>query len=512
MTMKKNKFLLLFLFAGLFFVSCSKSDVNDNPTDPNGELPGPEPTDNVDLEIKDFEWKGLNFWYLYKDDVSELADDYFANQSELNDWLATWDTPEKLFYDGLLYDYPNTDRFSWIVDDYTELEQALSGITKSTGMDYGLSYYPDSNEKVLGYVRYVLPNTPAKDAGVKRGMIFTEINGQQITVGNYKDLLSSDPFVITLGKLENGTVTTTDQTISLDKVVVEEDPVFIAKTIDVGTKKVGYLMYNGFYDEYDEELNNAFGDFKNAGVTDLVLDLRYNGGGSVATAVDLASMITGQFEGKVFIRSKYNSTITNIIGANSEDLVTRMDGFINDTDSDDSNDIAINSLKLNKVYIIGTGSTASASELVMNNLAPYIDVVHIGTTTVGKVQASTTLYDSTDPYFRKRGTLNPDHKYAMQPLILTSVNANGEAHPEGLTPDIEKKEYIDTFGTLGDPNEPLLAVALDQIGGGSGTTAMTRSMSREINGEIPARMFSENKAENPEYQKMYVENPLKNRE
>ena len=96
--MKIYKFLMLLILTGGLFVSCSNEDLDDNPR--KTELPGEEPTG--ELEIKDFVWKAMNELYLYKSDTPELADDYFATQTELNDWLIGWDTPEELFYDGPL--------------------------------------------------------------------------------------------------------------------------------------------------------------------------------------------------------------------------------------------------------------------------------------------------------------------------------------------------------------------------------------------------------------------------
>ena len=101
--------------------------------------------------------------------------------------------------------------------------------------------------------------------------------------------------------------------------------------MEIEGRKIGYLMYLGFYgtDEYNAELNNAFGNLKSQGVTDLVLDLRYNGGGSVATAIDLSSMITGQFEDEPYIRYEYNKDYQDYYEANSpEDLVLNMDWTI----------------------------------------------------------------------------------------------------------------------------------------------------------------------------------------
>jgi len=130
--------------------------------------------------------------------------------------------------------------------------------------------------------------------------------------------------------------------------------------------------------------------------------------------------------------------------------------FVNSFDGN-----AINSLNLNKIYVLTSDSSASASELVINSLKAYIDVVQIGDYTVGKTQASITIYDSPD---FSRDNVNPNHTYAMQPLVANSINVNNQAVPgEGLTPTIELLESPRAYGILGDPNERLLAAAISDI-------------------------------------------------
>src|SRR5690606_37059870 len=135
------------------------------------------------LDIQDFIYKAMNIWYLYKPDVPDLANDRFASQGELNEFLSMYFTPEVL-YSNLLSD---VDRFSFITSDYRVLLNQLDGITKTHGMEFGLVYYPDSETNIFGYVQYVLPNSDAAAKGVQRGMIFNTINGAQITESNYAD-------------------------------------------------------------------------------------------------------------------------------------------------------------------------------------------------------------------------------------------------------------------------------------------------------------------------------------
>jgi len=442
--MKIYKLFFLSLFI-LGVTSCSTDE------DDNGELPT-GPTRN--LTVENFIYRGLNEIYLYKADVPQLADGFFASQAAKDDFLDNYATPEDLFYEGLT---ASQDRFSFIVDDYIELENTFSGISTTTGMSYVLSYISQGSDDILGYVRYVLPGTSAEAKGVKRGHIFTKVDGQKLTANNYAALLGASSFTITLSKLEGDVLTETNETIALTKQEYNSNPVFISKTLDVGGQKVGYLMYNSFTADYDVQLNNAFANFKSAGITDLILDVRYNGGGSVRTATDLASMITGQFAGQLFMKEVWNQKYQTYFEQNEpERLLNKFNTKLKTGET-------INSLNLGRVFIITSARSASASELVINGLEPYIDVIQIGDVTTGKFTASVTLYDS--PNFG-RANANTTHKYAIQPLVLKSVNSAGVSdYVNGLTPDYTLKENIRTLGVLGNTDEPLLKLALDVIQG-----------------------------------------------
>ena len=380
------------------------------------------------------------------------------------------------------------DRFSWIVSDYTVLEQELQGTTKNNGVDLRLSYKPNSTTDLVGYVRYIIPNSDASAKGIKRGDLFTAINGTQLTVSNYQSLLAGDSYTLNMADFNGTSFEPNGKTISLVKTTLDENPIFINKVITSGSHKIGYLMYNGFYANYDAQLNAAFAELKSQGITDLVLDLRYNGGGSIQTATRLASMITGQFTDKIFAKEKWNAKINAAFEIDNPE-------FLNNRFVDKVDGAAISSLNLSKVYILTTTGTASASELVINGLVPYISVVQIGETTVGKNVGSVTLYDS--PTFGKANR-NLNHKYAMQPLVLKIVNAAdfGE-YTDGLKPTYEQLERITNLGVLGDTSEPLLSVAISQITGATGKKA-------QLDKGIALKNFTDTKAMDGVRNQMYV--------
>ena len=440
--MKSIKLLFILFILSFVTIGCFE-DLDDNPVSTR--------------DLNDFVWKGLNTYYLYKDNVPDLANDRF-NDSEYESFLNSFSSPEDLF-ESLIYQRPTIDRFSWITDNYIELQQQLNGTTYNNGMEFGLVRFSSTSSEVFGFVRYVLPNTDAESKGLQRGIIFHAVNGTSLNLDNYRTLLSPNNYTINLATYnDNGTPETdddsiepTNQSINLTKTPYTENPIFIKQILEVDNQNVGYLMYNGFTRDFDSQLNETFNYFQSQNIQNLVLDLRYNSGGSVNTAILLSSMITGQFTGQTFATQQWNSEIQSQIDPN--DLI------YNFTDNDDG--ISLNSLQLAKVYVLTTKSTASASELVINCLNPYIDVVQIGGTTTGKYQASITLYDSPD---FSNSDINPIHTYAMQPLVLKTLNTVGYTdYNDGLDPDIIASENYGNLGVLGNPDETLLAIALQHI-------------------------------------------------
>jgi carboxyl-terminal processing protease len=161
-------------------------------------------------------------------------------------------------------------------------------------------------------------------------------------------------------------------------------------------------------------------------------------------------MITGQFTGDLFAKQQWNAKAQAFYeSSNPGALENRFVG-------------GLNSLNLNKVYILTTNGTASASELVINCLKPYINVVQIGDVTLGKNVGSITLYDS--PTFVSKSDINPSHKYAMQPIVLKIVNKdNFGDYTTGIVPTTPLPEQLNSLGVLGQPDELLLSAAITQI-------------------------------------------------
>ncbi len=465
--MKKS--LIVGLLVLLFFVPLGCSDMDDNAVPSS-------------LQVKDFVWKGLNLYYLWQADVPNLADNRFANQSELNEFLTTYSTPEDLF-NGLRV--PNTiDKYSVIFNDYSVLEGLLSGNTLNNGMDYGLRYKSGSTTDIYGWVRYIIPNSDASTKAISRGNIFFAINGTPLTIDNYKTLLANNTYTVNFANYGGGAITPNGQSVSLTKTNLAENPILLSTVINQGTHNIGYLMYNGFYSSYDGQLNTVFGSFQSQNVTDLVIDLRYNSGGSINTATKLASMITGQFTGQVFAKQQWNAKAQSYyLSNNPGSLENKFMG-------------GLNSLQLNKVYILTSKSSASASELLINCLKPFINVVQIGDVTTGKNVGSITLYDS--PNFGK-SNVNPSHKYAMQPIVLKIVNKdNFGDYTSGISPTTLFQEDASSLGVLGNNDEPLLNIAINQITG-----------SGKISSQVPlatARNFTDSKSINPLLSEMYLDN------
>ncbi|WP_437369111.1 S41 family peptidase [Maribacter litoralis] len=449
----------ILLFIAVLALSCSKDDDLSlpNTVDPDG---------SADVEVQDFMWKAMNFWYFWQANVDDLADDRFANTEEgsadYTAFLDSEDDPASFFENKLQY---IEDRFSFYNEDYRELTNSLAGISKSNGLEFGLVQFQDSDE-IFGFVRYIVPNSNASTVDIQRGDLFTGVDGQTLTIDNYIDLLfrENDTYTLNMADFENGNIVPNEEEVTLTKEEgLAENPVFLSKSFTISGENIGYIMYNQFTNEYDADLYAAVQDLKAAGITNLIMDLRYNPGGSVNTTRLLASMIYGTNTSDLFLRKRYNDKLQEQFTDSQLEVY-----FADEIDGE-----TINSLGFDKLYVITSASSASASELLINSLEPYIDVIQIGDVTRGKNEFSTTLVDDRENSYlytpSRVNNINPDNQWAIQPLIGRNENADGfYDFTSGLQPDYELKEDYSNLGIIGEENEPLLAKAIEVITGATG--------------------------------------------
>ena len=398
----------------------------------------------------------VNDWIL-----SNMRDLYYWN----NKIPANPDTtlaPDK-FFASILNTYdattnPTGDRFSWIEPSATDLEASLSGQTTTTGMEYNLYLRASGSTGVIAQVLYVLPGSPAQKAGIKRGDIISKVNGQSLSTTNYADLLygSTTTFTFGLASVSGNTLVDTDLTKTVTATVFQENPVFMDSIYSVGGKTVGYLVYNQFVpgannstaNEYDAQVDAIFSDFKAKGVNELVLDLRYNPGGYTSSSANLASLIgKGINTNRVYFREEWNASVTPYLQQQYGSSFF-VQNFLNKSQNIGSN--------LSRVIVLTTDNTASASELIINGLRPYMTVTTIGTTTYGKNVGSITITDDTGKI-----------AWGMQPIVFKSYNSAGQSdYSTGFVPNVTVEEPL-TLLPLGDTNEALLSTALSQIKGSS---------------------------------------------
>ena len=452
-----NKLSLLALaMLFLFMVSCKEDMIE--PTTPVETPPTAVAT----------QFSQINSWAY---DV--MKDAYFwSNVLPARRGLDSLANPKE-YFEKLIYNRTTVDRFSGITDDIASMQKQFNGISKIFGIQYQLAFTDQTQSSIGLFLSYVVKGSPAEAAGLKRGDIVLKVNGQSLTNSNYATLLrSGDNVSFTLGTLD-GTNLVADnaKTFNLTKAEVTENPVGFSKVIDKPQhgKKIGYLVYTGFVPgtgtsekQFDNELRQIFGDFKAQGVNELILDLRFNGGGYISSAETLASLIGKNISSsKVFYKEQWNDAYTAYFKQKNGPNALEHN-FLNEP-----NNIGEN---LNRVFVLTSNSTASASELVINGLKPYMNVVTIGNNTAGKNLFGTLIDDE-----QKRWN------WGLYVMLGKTANANGESDygtVNGIAPNYKVDDTVIPFRPFGDDNETLFNKALSIMGVPAGTTARIGATTR----------------------------------
>ena len=415
-----------------------------------------------------------------------LTDAEIMNQY-VNKWI--YDNMDQLYYwntslpvyqstTGNPADYFKTlknseDRFSAIFESYQDILNQLNGVsTGDIGFEFQLYLESSTNNNVIGIITYPKPGTTAASLGIKRGFMFRKINGQQMTTTNYSTLLnylydnSASASITFSNYVNNAFVDLAPVTIN-KAVNYKEDPVYMDTVYTVQSKKVGYLVYNFFAGDsgdkslqYDLELNNAIGNFKQANISELIIDLRYNHGGAMNSAVNLGSMLVpNPVTNKVFVYTAFNQNYTDYFNSSAYKSQYSDNPFESDfatsiTSSTQTYPVQNVGSNLQRIFFLTSNGTASASEMVINGLKPFLPCVLIGDTTVGKNVGSTLIHD----------TDNAKNQWAFMPIILKYFNKDYKSDfTKGFAPDFRVDD--DYNYQLGDTREAMLGKAIAQISG-----------------------------------------------
>jgi C-terminal processing protease CtpA/Prc len=266
-----------------------------------------------------------------------------------------------------------------------------------------------------------------------------------------------------------------------------ENPILLDTVYNISGKNIGYFVYNFFARDkgdgsvaYEKELNGIFAKFKSEQIDELIVDLRYNGGGAVTATQSLASMISERKTSDVFCFYQYNSLLHEYFSAQEADF--NLLYFVKTIDREDNSGIIVESVPINSlsglstVHFIVTGNSASASELLINGLKPYMKVVLVGDTTYGKNVGSITIYEEN---VEKQKT----NKWGMQPIIVKMANANRYSdYGDGFIPDRRARELDEGFAIkqLGDTSEVLLKTALNLISGTDTKSVTTKYIGSQV--------------------------------
>ncbi|MCJ0743574.1 S41 family peptidase [Pedobacter montanisoli] len=522
--MKKNFTLKLFVLVAIAaFTACKKSSVQPTP-----EPPKPDPVTPVTATRKEL---SLDSIFLYAKDVyywntnlptygdfnprrftslSKDLDNYNAELLEIAKYSNSMEYKTTSTAPKYSYIFDRTNKNPTAFNSKDQLAVDLLG----NGNDIGVRIvsYLTSNSNSSPYYPFitaVYQGSPADLAGLKRGWYISKINGQSYGA-NYSAESSSLNTALSGTNVQLDLInylTKATKSVTLTKAVYKSSPIYTKKIYDAGGKKIGYLNFARFSmlstpgrNPSDTNLDPVFAEFAAANVTDLIVDLRYNGGGYVSTAEYMINLIApSALNGKVMYTEYYNSKMQNkqaTIMRNQplldiNDKIQYVNGRIANYFDDADYSTTANTAKFDKkgglntiqnVVFIVSGNTASASELVINSLKPYVNVKTVGATTYGKPIGffPVTIENRYDVYFSMFETKN-------------SLGQGG--YFNGITPDYDEANasaypnlWDDPTHDFGDVKEAYLDQALKVLAPSTtvqpigaklaGTEMMTNTMNK----------------------------------
>ncbi len=483
----RNNFIKVAFYISLFgvaFASCHRDEVSTTKKSSTDTIN----TDSVNVsnmtetrQAAEFAYDILGDTYYWKDKVSGSLG--ILNSDTVTNPIAD--------VNSVVNTIPN-DSDNWTSLSETTTSKAIKASsndesTSTLGYDVTVYLLSNNNTEVIGIVNFVYAGSPAAKAGMKRGDIIIKLNGQILTTSNYMGLYDSSNITLGFGAITNKALNDINKSLTLTAVNMYEDPMIKDTIITTpGGNKVGYLMYAGYTFTSISPLETLFEKFKSQGIQDLVLDLRYNRGGYVTTAQALCSMIASSSNvNNVLLECIWNKTYQAEWEAspakNDENLYVRFANSVQYTDTYNKNqDVALTHLGLNNLYVLTGQNTASASELTVTGLKPYISNVKlVGEPTYGKSFAGI-IYNGSDYTSYGFNKINDWSLYAMvykyadkngsSPALMKSENytysnGNSTTISYGMNPDIKAEDdQLDGYA-LGNPNETLFAAAINTIDG-----------------------------------------------
>ena len=452
-----KRYLTILMAALLLAVSCNKN----RHTPDNGQSTAPQTTETDYTYVNAFGKGVMTTYYLWEKEIAKA----------LTNW--TKDVEPIAYVKEIRYKQngKDFDRWTQMLDDYEGFVSSVQGISETYGYDVILAL--DGNQEsqyIVAIVTFVYKDSPADKAGLKRGDAIRYVNGKGMVQRNYVSIINNELF-----NSKSVTIKLNDEAgteISLEAVDMYEDPVVLYKTLQAGDKKVGYMVFTSFTRQACDRLVEACRFFREEGIKDLILDLRYNGGGYVFTQEVLSSMLAPAANveaGDILETTVYNELLAKHFGNGATKLTYTHEYTENNEkityDTSDAN------IGIEHLYAIISSGSASASESLITDLLPYMPVTLIGEQSHGKFCTGlpiglTEWYEDANV---SRTTLTRIKKlygnWGIYVMIGRYADKNGitPCMPDGFTPDIKVEDKPWEKFQLGDPEEAMLKVALNTI-------------------------------------------------